>query len=189
MSSDTSRPSQELRIFDSAARPRRSTLETFNDELAVLDRPIEGDVEYCDEVPPTRWLRLRTVVAALFVVAGGGFLALSGLRPGELAPTSSAQVVAPAKVPVESVAAAASAPAFTPRAPSAPAIASSGKPAMPLAKAPTATQAERSAQSDEAPTYTSPASRAVWAKKLHLAGQPKHGRSAGNRSSRRSDRR
>src|SRR5215831_19500326 len=36
-------------------RGRRSTLETFNDEMAVLERPLEDDVEYVDEKPPRRW--------------------------------------------------------------------------------------------------------------------------------------
>jgi hypothetical protein len=53
-------------------RVRRSTIERFNDELAVLDRPLEEDVEYYDDPPPrSPW---RRVVA----VAGGAAL-LGGL--------------------------------------------------------------------------------------------------------------
>jgi hypothetical protein len=51
-----------------AGRTRRSTIERFNDELAVLDRPLENEVEYYDD-PPTRapWRRLMAV-------AGGAVL-------------------------------------------------------------------------------------------------------------------
>lgn len=189
MSSDNNRPKEGPSILDPAARPRRSTLETFNDELAVLDRPIEGDVEYYDEMPPMRRLRLRTVAAAIFALAGGGFLALSGQRPAVRALLRSAQAVAPARAPIEPAAVTASPPAFTPKAPTAPAIAPIGTSAVPIATAPTATRAESDAQSDGAPTRTSPAPIAAWAKNLRRAGHPKHGRSRDNRSSRRSDRR
>lgn len=189
MSSDNNRPKEGPSILGPAGRPRRSTLETFNDELAVLDRPIEGDVEYYDEISPMRRLRLRTVAATIFVLAGGGFWALSGQRPRALALLRPAQAVAPAKAPVESVAVAASTPAFSPTVRTAPAIAPSRTSAVPIATAPTAIRAESQAQSDEAPRRTLPAPSAVWAKKLHPAGQPKHGRSTGNGSSQRSGRR
>jgi hypothetical protein len=189
MSNDDNRPKEGPSILDPAARPRRSTLETFNDELAILDRPIEEDVEYYDEVPPMRRLRLRTVAAAILVSAFGAFWALSGQRSGALALPRSAQAVALVKAPLESPAAATAAPAFRPTGPTAPAIVPSGTSAVPIATAPTATRAESQAPGDEAPTRTSPAPRAVWAKKLHRAGPSKHARSTGNRASRQSGRR
>jgi hypothetical protein len=187
MGSDNNRPKEGPSILDPASRPRRNTLETFNDELAVLDRPIEGDVEYYDEMPPVRRLRLRTVAAAIFVLGGGGFLALSGQPPVVLALLRSAPPVAPARAAVEFVAAATSASAI-PAVPTAPAIAPIGTSAVPIRTASTATRPENRAQSDEAPTRTSPAPRAVWAKSLRPAGHSKHGRSTGHRSPRRSGR-
>src|SRR5690348_2122766 len=38
-------------------RVRKSTLEKFNDEMSLLDRPIDGDVEYVDEAPPKSRMR------------------------------------------------------------------------------------------------------------------------------------
>src|SRR5581483_9300070 len=58
------------------SRPRRSTLETFNEEMALLDRPLENEeIEYYDEEPPRRpWRRLGAfVVVAAIGVAGGAF--------------------------------------------------------------------------------------------------------------------
>jgi hypothetical protein len=180
---------------DSKARPRRSTLETFSEELAVLDRPLEGDVEYYDEVPPTRRLRLLPVAVAVFAAAGGGLWALSahrGKRPIEVGAVATS--IPPASVP-----------AFTPPPPSPPAVALSGTTAAPIAAAPSAPAAtaplatppaatapptESPEENDEVPARTSsPASTAVWAKSFHPAGQPKHGRSADKRSSGRSVRR
>ena len=54
-------------VREATERPRKNTIERFNDELSVLERPLEGDVEYYDETPPPA--RLRKVVA--FVLAAG----------------------------------------------------------------------------------------------------------------------
>ena len=119
--------------------------------------------------------------AAVFAVAGGGLLALSGHHPGAPTLLPSAQAVAQSRAPIAAAGVAASTPplgvpATTPMAPSAPAIAPIGTSAVPSATEPTATRTA--------------ASRAVWAKNLHLAGQHhKHGRSTGKRSSGPSGRR
>lgn len=196
MSGDNGRAKEGQGVLTPAgARPRRSTLETFNEELAVLDRPIEGDVEYYDELPPKRRSWLRPVGVALVAIIGGGFLALSGHQRGALPLLRSVQAVSPASAPIAGAGAASrptsSVPTFTATAPSAPAIAPVVTPALAIATPPTATRTESPAEKDEVPAHTSsPAPPAVWAKNLHLAGQhPKHGRSTGGRSSGRSGRR
>jgi hypothetical protein len=66
--------------LNGAPRIRRNTLERFNDELSVLDRPLETDVEYYDEEPPSKRPRMVAIAAALFVIGGvgAGFPMLSG---------------------------------------------------------------------------------------------------------------
>src|SRR4051794_26460786 len=187
MSSDDSGQKEGQSGPDPRARPRRSTLETFNEEMAVLERPIEGDVEYYDEIPPVRRLRLLPLAAAIVAVAGGGLLVLSGHRAG--APIDAAAV--PASMPPVSVSTFNSKPHGVPAIAT---IATSGVPsatsAVPTAAAPTAPPTESPAPSEEAPARTSsPATSAVWAKSLHRAGHPKHARSTGNRSRGRSGRR
>jgi hypothetical protein len=61
-------------------RSRRTTLETFNDELAVLERPIEGDVEYADEKRPRRWSHVAAFIVTVAIVGGGGAFAISRHR-------------------------------------------------------------------------------------------------------------
>ena len=194
MSSDNRGQKEEQSVTHSTARPRRSTLETFNEELAVLDRPIEGDVEYYDEIPPVRRFRLLPVAAAVFTVAGGALLAVSGHRAR--APIEAGAVSA--SMPLVSVSTSISkshgVPAIVPIAASAVPSAASAVPsatsAVPGGTAATPPPTESPAQTDEVPARTSsPATSAVWAKSLHRAGHPKHGRSTGTRSSGRSGRR
>ena len=60
---------------DDPPRGRKSTLECFNDELSVLERPLESDVEYFDDPPPSRWRgRGVAVIVAAAVVGCGAFL-------------------------------------------------------------------------------------------------------------------
>ena len=64
-------------------RPRKTTLENFNDELAVLDRPLDGDVEYYDDRPrrQPRWPGMSTVVIGFVLFAGAGALFFSHSDP------------------------------------------------------------------------------------------------------------
>jgi hypothetical protein len=58
-------------------RTRRSTIERFNDEMAVLDRPLENEAEYYEEPPPRKRRRLGMVAGAALVLGAGAFLAWS----------------------------------------------------------------------------------------------------------------
>ncbi len=58
-------------------RPRRNTLERFNAELAVLDRPLESEIEYYEE-PPRRSRRwLGTVVGLVGMLGSVAAFALT----------------------------------------------------------------------------------------------------------------
>jgi hypothetical protein len=77
------------------ARPRRSTLETFNDEMAVLERPLEGDVEYEDEAKPSR-ARPIAFAAVVVMVGVGGALFMTRHRATEHAQTAKVAEATPA---------------------------------------------------------------------------------------------
>jgi hypothetical protein len=81
------------------SRPRKTTLETFNDELAILDRPIEGEVEYYDERPSQRrrWQGVSAVVIGFGVFAGAGALFFSHQDPETI--IAAAQAAAAATAP------------------------------------------------------------------------------------------
>jgi hypothetical protein len=130
-------------------RPRKSTLETFNEELAVLDRPLENDVEYYDEKPPSRWRGTASLLVGIVAIG-----AASGLVFLKVRPSSTAVAAPPAAAPA--------APAATPS----PAIAVAPAPAPVAAAAPSADEAAEVPADDPAlEDAPRPApSRAEWAK-------------------------
>ena len=85
-------------------RPRRTTLETFNDEMAVLDRPLENDVEYFDEKPPAKRRRFGAIAGGVLVLGAVASLLFSrGSGEAHATPPlaiASASVTAPAPAPV-----------------------------------------------------------------------------------------
>jgi hypothetical protein len=85
-------------------RPRRTTLETFNDEMAVLDRPLENDVEYFDEKPPAKRRRFGAIAGGVLVLGAVASLLFSrGSGEAHATPPlaiASAPVTAPAPAPV-----------------------------------------------------------------------------------------
>jgi hypothetical protein len=89
-------------------RVRRSTIERFNDELAILDRPLEGEVEYYDDPRPrSGWRRVGPVVGALALLGAGaaGFkLRSASAGEGGDRPSIAAALpaVAPAQIPAAS---------------------------------------------------------------------------------------
>ena len=83
-----------MAMLDRPPRERKSTLDTFNDEMAVLDRPLEGDVEYADEAP--RPSRMRGVALFAGVVLGMGMAGGVMLSRRHAAAPPSAQAAQPA---------------------------------------------------------------------------------------------
>jgi hypothetical protein len=94
-------------------RIRRSTLERFNDEMSLLDRPIAQDIdpEFYEAEPPSKRPRIVATLVAAIVLGGGGFLFLSRPGGGELAAVPAAATPA-AMIPAPRPAAPAAAPAI-----------------------------------------------------------------------------
>lgn len=160
---------------------RKSTIEVFNDELAALERPLEGEVEYFDDAqPPSRWRQAVAFFAVVVVVGVGGALLISRQRAAadarelaaaQAAPPAAAVAAAP---PSSALAAAQTPPA--PAAPEAPA-ATAGAPAADEAAA------ADSAGDDSAPP--APATRSAWTKVSTKAGHSKHARSSSSKTTHR----
>ncbi|HEY6476952.1 MAG TPA: hypothetical protein VI456_10250 [Polyangia bacterium] len=82
-----------------APRVRKTTLDNFNEEMSVLDRPLdEVEVEFYDEPKPRRW-RVPAIGAAIFALSCGAYLGVLRHRRTAEA-TSAATVPAPAATPV-----------------------------------------------------------------------------------------
>ena len=120
---------------DRSARVRTTTLDRFNQEMSVLDQPLDGEVEYYDEPQPRRW-RVRAIGVAIFALSFGGYLTVARHRhaPGVAARESAEPP--PATEIVAAVPAPPPAPAVAMAAPAAPATekpesASDGKPEAP----------------------------------------------------------
>jgi hypothetical protein len=174
---------------DGATRPRRSTLETFNDEMAVLDRPLEGDVEYVDE---PRKSRLRPIgFAAVVVIVGvGGALFMSRHRAAEqveakVTEAAPAPAPTPAPAPAEAspVMLATQTPAAAP-APAAPVPTEAAAPEAAAAAEPEGDDAEAdesAASQESAPRMR--ASKGAWAKVRSKAAPAKPARATSGKSS------
>jgi hypothetical protein len=161
-------------------RPRRSTLENFNDEMSLLERPIEGDVEY-EDPPRSRWKGVGIFVGIVAVVGlGGGFVLQrrhAARAPVVQAPQPAAPVAAvvlaptPAPAPAAEVAPAPAAPDPVVLAAAAPAAA-----AEPAAAPPAA---DDDGEDAEAP-QPAPSSHAAWDKVK--SSHAKHARSTAKSS-------
>lgn len=154
------------------SRKRRSTLDTFNDEMSVLERPLEGEVEYFDEKPPSRLPRLVGFVAVIVVVGVGGSFLISRHRAtaGTQAQASPPSSPAPAAAqPV--LAARAEAPAATAVAPAEAAAADTAA----AAPSDDATAGDDSAR-------PAPGAGAGWGKVRNKAGAAKHARSSSTKT-------
>jgi hypothetical protein len=120
-----------------APRMRKSTLESFNDEMSVLDRPLEGEEEFYDEPKPRRW-RVPAIGGVIFLASCAAYLGVLRHRGTAEAAAAPAPAVATAR-PVAAtppVAAAAPAAADPTAAPAAPAAVEA--PSAPPAAAPAA---------------------------------------------------
>jgi hypothetical protein len=160
-----------------AERKRRTTLDVFNDELSVLERPLESEVEYFDEAPPrSRWGRLSAFVAAAALTAGGSVMVMRYLPPKKAAAQPSpAMAMATAAAPSAPAAAPAAAP--MPASAKPPAAAKETAVAEAPAEAPAGAAAEEGAAADEAPARQAPIKPAAWVKASHHAsGHTRHSR-------------
>jgi len=155
---------------------RKSTIELFNDDLAPLERPLEGDIEYFDEAqPPSRWRQVAGFFVVVVIVGAGGALLISRNRASadarELAaaqaPAAAAVVAAP---PSPALAAEQKPPA--PAAPEAPAAA---------ADAPAADEAAADSAGDDS-DRPAPSTRSAWTKVRTKAGHAKHARSGSSKT-------
>ncbi len=133
------------------SRSRKTTLETFNDELAILDRPLEGDAEYYDDEKPQhqppRGPGISAIVFGTLLFAGAGVLFFSHSDPET--------IIAAAQ------AAAATAPQQQPR------MAARAEPAVveaPVAAAPSAAADVETDTANAPPKWRSPPPRAAWVK-------------------------
>jgi len=133
------------------SRPRKTTLESFNEELALLDRPLEGEVEYYDERPRRRqrWAVTSPVIIGSVFFAGAAVLFLS--RPDPDTIIAAAQAAA-ARAPA--------APQVTP-AVAAPAAPAAEAPATPV---PEPTTADETSTANAPLKLRSPPPRAAWIK-------------------------
>lgn len=105
---------------DRSPRVRTTTLDRFNQEMSVLDQPLDGEVEYYDEPQPRRW-RVRAIGVAIFALSFCGYLTAArhrhapqvAVREPSASPPA-AEVVAAVPAPPAAPAVAKSAPAAAP---------------------------------------------------------------------------
>jgi hypothetical protein len=159
-------------------RTRRSTIERFNDEMAVLDRPLENEGEYFEEEPPRKGRRLGVLACAAFALGAAAFMLWSRVS-GAVAATPPL-VVASALSVAE--------PAAAPIVPSAPAPAPAHAPIVQPVPAPSPAPSAPVAVAESAPEQTPPApmphasSSAAWTKAVGSKGrEAQHHRRGGRR--------
>jgi hypothetical protein len=146
---------------------RKSAVEEFNDELAVLERPLE--VEYFDdEKPPSRWRQAAGFMAVVVVVGVGGALLISRNRAAADARELAAGPASPAPA---AAAAAAAAPS--------PALAAAQTPPAPEAPAADEAAADSAGEDSAGPA---PATRSAWTKVRTKPGHSKHARSGSSKT-------
>jgi hypothetical protein len=167
------RDSDAMAMLD-RPRGRKSTLDNFNDELSVLDRPLEGDVEYADELP--RRSRMRGVALFAGVVLG------MGLAGGVILSRRHAAAPSRAEAAPSATAASAALPAAATTV-----LAAQVEP-KPVPEAPAAVAAGPAAEEDDSAKDDGtgpavPGSHAAWDKVKAKAGHEKPSRSASGKSS------
>jgi hypothetical protein len=171
---------------ETSERKRRSTLDLFNDEMSVLERPLVDDVEYYDEVPPrSGWRKVGAFVAAAAMTAGGALFFMKHYPPKGAVAAQTAQAVSPAAAkvattpvapvaPVVAPAPAAAAPAVAATAPAASAKVEVAANEAAPAEAPAGDDGEQAA--DEAPARQGAVKPSAWVKASHHAGHARHSR-------------
>ena len=172
----TEEPTAPKHVPPPAPPGRKSAIEVFNEELAVLERPLEGEVEYFDDAqPPSRWRQAGAFFAVVVVVGVGGALLISRNRAAadarELAAGQASPAAAVAAAPPSPALAAAQTPP-APAAPEAPAAA---------ADAPAADEAAADSAGEDS-AQPAPATRLAWTKVRTKAGHSKHARSGSSKT-------
>jgi hypothetical protein len=148
---------------------RKSAIEVFNEELAALERPLEGEVEYFDDAQPASpWRQAGAFFAVVVVVGVGGALLISRNR----AAADARELTAGQASPAAAVAAAPPAPALaqTPPAPAAPEAPAAA------AGAPAAHEGAADSAAGEDSARPAPSTRSAWTKVRTKAGHAKHAR-------------
>ena len=100
---------------DRSPRVRTTTLDRFNQEMSVLEQPLDEEVEYYDEPRPRRW-RVPAIGAAIFALSFGGYLTAARYRHAPQVAASEPSAPSPAAAVVAAVPAPPSAPAVVPPA-------------------------------------------------------------------------
>ena len=171
-----------MAMLNRPPRERKSTLDTFNDEMSLLDRPLEGDVEYADEAP--RPSRMRGVALFAGVVLGMGLAGGVILSRRHAAAPPSVQAAQPAApAPATAAAPPAAAPAAAPTVLAAQ-VAPTPAPGAPPAEAATAPAADDDdAANEDAAPAPAPGSHAAWDKVKAKTAHGKASRAASGKSS------
>jgi len=137
------------------SRPRKTTLENFNEELAALDRPLEGDVEYYDERPqprPRRWAGTSAVIIGTVFFAGAGVLFFSHPDPETIIAAAQAAAASAPQQPQPTA------------APAEPVVVPAAVAEAPVAIASGPAAADETSTANASPKWRSPPSRAAWIK-------------------------
>ena len=162
-SDDQSSPAPTDAQVDRSPRVRTTTLDRFNQEMSVLDQPLDGEVEYYDEPQPRRW-RVRAIGVAIFALSFGGYLTAARYRhPPQVA---AREPSAPAAEVVAAVPTPPSAPALAMAAPAAPA---------PATEKPEAASADEPAAPSKAVALQTKADRHHHHHSRHASGRHHHG--------------
>jgi hypothetical protein len=83
----------EVALADHMCEPEDEAIARFNAELALLDRPLEDEIEYYDEPRPRRWRRLGAIAVALMILGGGGLLMIGHSRASAAPPAPPASPI------------------------------------------------------------------------------------------------
>lgn len=152
-----------------APRMRKTTLEHFNDEMSVLDRPLEGEVEFYDEPRRRRW-RVPAIGGVIFLASCAAYLGVLRHRNTAEAAAAPASIVATAP-PIVATSPVAASPAAAPAGPAA-----VEAPSAPAAAANAATPVVADASGTGAPHHHHARHASAGSHHHHHGGHGHHGR-------------
>lgn len=160
-------------VREATERPRKNTMERFNDELSVLERPLEGDIEYYDEAPPpARWRKLGAFVLVAGLTCGGSLFVMRH--------SSHREAVAPSSATVSAAPAAAAPGASPPSSPTSPASPDpEAHPVLAAAEPTSAAAPSLAPAANDAADSTPVAQQAASVKPTHGSRHSRHSNSGG----------